>query len=129
MNRSELRAWLGDSSCRLFLFEHHSVHISPIGHVDLWYQGGWCVPFSSDVPDSIIIESIKAAIGKAMNIDHLSSMLKECPDKSITIQWDDKSGRFVIAVDSDGEHQEVTRSRELITALQVACEGFVKKGG
>lgn len=61
-----------------------------------------------------------------MNLDLLSSLLKDCPGKSMTLQWDKDSSRFVVVVDSDNQGQEVTRSRELITALQVASEAFTK---
>ncbi len=54
----------------------------------------------------------------------LAQLLKDCPGKSITMQFDTESSRYVVAV--DGDAQEITRARDLIQALQVASEALIK---
>lgn len=64
-----------------------------------------------------------------MTLETLSDMLKACPSKSVNIQFDDASKRFVIGIESDdSEEPEFTRSANLVQGLQVASEALVSEG-
>ena len=67
-----------------------------------------------------------------MTLETLAQMLKDCPNKSVTMQYDVRSNRYVVAVEADLSSEdcppEITRSISLIQALQVASEALVKEG-